>query len=131
MEKKTSRSLFYKFHWHLSIFLSFLSPFTAFCKKKKTKKNYGSSYIIFLFSLYHNRCDLVFSPIDPGLHRQLYFLQRPSNVVAIEGKDAILECCVSGYPPPSFNWLRGEEVIQLRYDKCRTFINYVLLFNCL
>ncbi|CAD7679314.1 unnamed protein product [Nyctereutes procyonoides] len=50
---------------------------------------------------------------DPGLHRQLYFLQRPSNVVAIEGKDAILECCVSGYPPPSFTWLRGEEVIQL------------------
>ncbi|XP_067557563.1 netrin receptor DCC-like [Pseudorca crassidens] len=54
---------------------------------------------------------------DPGLHRQLYFLQRPSNVVAIEGKDAILECCVSGYPPPSFTWLRGEEVIQLRSRK--------------
>uniref|UniRef100_A0A8C0SEA5 Netrin receptor DCC n=2 Tax=Canis lupus familiaris TaxID=9615 RepID=A0A8C0SEA5_CANLF len=54
---------------------------------------------------------------DPGLHRQLYFLQRPSNVVAIEGKDAILECCVSGYPPPSFTWLRGEEVIQLRSKK--------------
>uniref|UniRef100_A0A8C0CZZ0 DCC netrin 1 receptor n=1 Tax=Balaenoptera musculus TaxID=9771 RepID=A0A8C0CZZ0_BALMU len=54
---------------------------------------------------------------DPGLHRQLYFLQRPSNVVAIEGKDAILECCVSGHPPPSFTWLRGEEVIQLRSRK--------------
>ncbi|XP_066871027.1 netrin receptor DCC isoform X3 [Kogia breviceps] len=54
---------------------------------------------------------------DPGLHRQLYFLQRPSNVVAVEGKDAILECCVSGYPPPSFTWLRGEEVIQLRSKK--------------
>lgn len=52
---------------------------------------------------------------DPGLHRQLYFLQRPSNVVAIEGKDAVLECCVSGYPPPYFTWIRGEEVIQLRY----------------
>ncbi|KAB0405616.1 hypothetical protein E2I00_016186 [Balaenoptera physalus] len=37
--------------------------------------------------------------------------------VAIEGKDAILECCVSGYPPPSFTWLRGEEVIQLRSRK--------------
>ncbi|XP_051030232.1 netrin receptor DCC-like, partial [Phodopus roborovskii] len=45
---------------------------------------------------------------DPGLHRQLYFLQRPSNVVATEGKDAVLECCVSGYPPPSFTWLRGR-----------------------
>ncbi|KAM5218740.1 netrin receptor DCC isoform 7-T8 [Hipposideros larvatus] len=54
---------------------------------------------------------------DPGLHRQLYFLQRPSNVVAIEGKDAVLECCVSGYPPPSFTWLRGEEVVQLRSRK--------------
>ncbi|XP_032451214.1 LOW QUALITY PROTEIN: netrin receptor DCC [Lynx canadensis] len=54
---------------------------------------------------------------DPGLHRQLYFLQRPSSVVAIEGKDAILECCVSGYPPPSFTWLRGEEVVQLRSKK--------------
>nr|XP_024651024.1 netrin receptor DCC isoform X6 [Macaca nemestrina] len=54
---------------------------------------------------------------DPGLHRQLYFLQRPSNVVAIEGKDAVLECCVSGYPLPSFTWLRGEEVIQLRSKK--------------
>ncbi|EDL09563.1 netrin receptor DCC precursor [Mus musculus] len=54
---------------------------------------------------------------DPGLHRQLYFLQRPSNVIAIEGKDAVLECCVSGYPPPSFTWLRGEEVIQLRSKK--------------
>ncbi|XP_015421183.1 PREDICTED: netrin receptor DCC-like [Myotis davidii] len=54
---------------------------------------------------------------DPGLHRQLYFLQRPSNVVAIEGKDAVLECCVSGYPPPSFTWLRGEEVVQLRSKK--------------
>nr|XP_023422563.1 netrin receptor DCC-like [Cavia porcellus] len=54
---------------------------------------------------------------DPGLHRQLYFLQRPSNVVAIEGRDAVLECCVSGYPPPSFTWLRGEEVIQLRSRK--------------
>ncbi|XP_033034389.1 netrin receptor DCC-like [Trachypithecus francoisi] len=54
---------------------------------------------------------------DPGLHRQLYFLQRPFNVVANEGKDAVLECCVSGYPPPSFTWLRGEEVIQLRSKK--------------
>uniref|UniRef100_A0A5F8HGK1 DCC netrin 1 receptor n=1 Tax=Monodelphis domestica TaxID=13616 RepID=A0A5F8HGK1_MONDO len=54
---------------------------------------------------------------DPGLHRQQFFLQRPSNVVAIEGKDAILECCVSGYPPPSFTWIRGEEVIQVRSRK--------------
>ncbi|NXI43144.1 DCC protein, partial [Galbula dea] len=54
---------------------------------------------------------------DPGLHRQQFFLQRPVNVVAMEGKDAVLECCVSGYPPPTFTWLRGEEVIPIRSKK--------------
>ncbi|KQK77647.1 hypothetical protein AAES_123376 [Amazona aestiva] len=54
---------------------------------------------------------------DPGLHRQQFFLQRPSNVVAMEGKDAILECCVSGYPPPTFTWLRGDEVLPIRSKK--------------
>ncbi|XP_040396103.1 netrin receptor DCC isoform X3 [Cygnus olor] len=54
---------------------------------------------------------------DPGLHRQQFFLQRPSNVVAMEGKDAVLECCVSGYPPPTFTWLRGEEVLPIRSKK--------------
>ncbi|XP_068280521.1 netrin receptor DCC [Nyctibius grandis] len=54
---------------------------------------------------------------DPGLHRQQFFLQRPSNVVAMEGKDAVLECCVSGYPPPTFTWLRGDEVLPIRSKK--------------
>ncbi|NXV16018.1 DCC protein, partial [Cepphus grylle] len=54
---------------------------------------------------------------DPGLHRQQFFLQRPSNVVAMEGKDAVLECCVSGYPPPTFTWLRGDEVLPIRSRK--------------
>ncbi|KAF1450517.1 Netrin receptor DCC, partial [Spheniscus mendiculus] len=54
---------------------------------------------------------------DPGLHRQQFFLQRPSNVVAMEGKDAVLECCVSGYPPPTFTWLRGDEVLPVRSKK--------------
>ncbi|NWS72979.1 DCC protein, partial [Crotophaga sulcirostris] len=54
---------------------------------------------------------------DPGLHRQQFFLQRPSNVVVMEGKDAVLECCVSGYPPPTFTWLRGDEVIPVRSKK--------------
>ncbi|NXE77402.1 DCC protein, partial [Cochlearius cochlearius] len=54
---------------------------------------------------------------DPGLHRQQFFLQRPSNVVAMEGKDAVLECCVSGYPPPTFTWLRGDEVLPVRSRK--------------
>lgn len=109
-------------------FLSFIGIFPCFfpssssqCLVRKKKKS--SRYIIF-----HKRCDPVLFSTDPGLHRQLYFLQRPSNVVAIEGKDAILECCVSGYPPPSFTWLRGEEVIQLRYYKFRTFVKYMLLF---
>ncbi|XP_074933177.1 netrin receptor DCC [Phalacrocorax aristotelis] len=54
---------------------------------------------------------------DPALHRQQFFLQRPSNVVAMEGKDAVLECCVSGYPPPTFTWLRGDEVLPMRSKK--------------
>ncbi|NXD81474.1 DCC protein, partial [Halcyon senegalensis] len=54
---------------------------------------------------------------DPGLHRQQIFLQRPSNVVAMEGKDAVLECCVSGYPPPTFTWLRGDEALPIRSKK--------------
>ncbi|XP_074852067.1 LOW QUALITY PROTEIN: netrin receptor DCC [Carettochelys insculpta] len=54
---------------------------------------------------------------DPGLHRQLFFLQRPSNVVAVQGNDAVLECCVSGFPMPTFTWMRGEEVIPVRSKK--------------
>ncbi|XP_026569435.1 netrin receptor DCC [Pseudonaja textilis] len=54
---------------------------------------------------------------DPGLYRQQFFLQRPSNVVVVEGKDAILECCVSGYPAPAFTWLRGDEPISFRVKK--------------
>ncbi|KAK2523391.1 hypothetical protein Q9233_010002 [Columba guinea] len=54
---------------------------------------------------------------DPGLHRQQFFLQRPSNVVAMEGRDAVLECCVSGYPPPTFTWLRGDEILPIRSKK--------------
>ncbi|XP_062455460.1 netrin receptor DCC [Rhea pennata] len=54
---------------------------------------------------------------DPGLHRQQFFLQRPSSVVAVEGKDAILECCVSGSPHPTFTWLRGDEVLPVRSRK--------------
>ncbi|NXA34668.1 DCC protein, partial [Eudromia elegans] len=54
---------------------------------------------------------------DPGLHRQQFFLQRPSSVVAVEGTDAVLECCVSGSPHPTFTWLRGEQVLPLRSRK--------------
>ncbi|XP_059581262.1 netrin receptor DCC isoform X1 [Alligator mississippiensis] len=54
---------------------------------------------------------------DPGLHRQQFFLQRPSNVMAVEGNDAILECCVSGFPTPTFTWMRGDEVIPVRSKK--------------
>ncbi|KAG6930424.1 DCC netrin 1 receptor [Chelydra serpentina] len=54
---------------------------------------------------------------DPGLHRPQFFLQRPSNVVALEGKDAVLECCVSGFPTPTFTWMRGDEIIPVRSKK--------------
>uniref|UniRef100_A0A3Q3WKH0 DCC netrin 1 receptor n=1 Tax=Mola mola TaxID=94237 RepID=A0A3Q3WKH0_MOLML len=49
---------------------------------------------------------------EPGLSRNLQFLQRPSRVMALLGTDAVLECSVSGYPTPSFQWRRGEELIQ-------------------
>lgn len=69
-----------------------------------------------------------FAFVDPGLHRQQFFLQRPSNVMAMEGKDAVLECCVSGYPPPTFTWLRGEEVLPIRYltPLCLSYHNIYL-----
>ncbi|XP_053910908.1 netrin receptor DCC isoform X2 [Cuculus canorus] len=54
---------------------------------------------------------------DPGFQRQQFFLRRPSNVVAMEGTDAVLECCVSGSPSPTFTWLRGDEVLPIRSGK--------------
>ncbi|KAG9488366.1 hypothetical protein GDO78_007922 [Eleutherodactylus coqui] len=52
---------------------------------------------------------------ESGLHRQQIFLQRPSNIAATEGQDAVLECAVSGYPTPTVFWMRGEEVIPTRH----------------
>uniref|UniRef100_A0A4W6F4F2 DCC netrin 1 receptor n=1 Tax=Lates calcarifer TaxID=8187 RepID=A0A4W6F4F2_LATCA len=49
---------------------------------------------------------------EPGVTRNLQFLQRPSRVMALLGTDAILECSASGYPTPSIQWRRGEELIQ-------------------
>uniref|UniRef100_A0A3Q2PCR8 DCC netrin 1 receptor n=1 Tax=Fundulus heteroclitus TaxID=8078 RepID=A0A3Q2PCR8_FUNHE len=49
---------------------------------------------------------------EPGLSRNLQFLQRPSRVTALLGTDAVLECSASGYPTPSIQWRRGEEIIQ-------------------
>uniref|UniRef100_A0A8C6KQG4 DCC netrin 1 receptor n=1 Tax=Nothobranchius furzeri TaxID=105023 RepID=A0A8C6KQG4_NOTFU len=49
---------------------------------------------------------------EPGLSRNLQFLQRPSRVTALLGADAVLECSASGYPTPSIHWRRGDEVIQ-------------------
>ncbi|KAK2818810.1 hypothetical protein Q5P01_024371 [Channa striata] len=43
--------------------------------------------------------------------RTLQFLQRPSRVTALLGADAVLECSASGYPTPSMQWRRGEELI--------------------
>nr|XP_042706605.1 netrin receptor DCC isoform X2 [Chrysemys picta bellii] len=67
---------------------------------------------------------------DPGLHRQQFFLQRPSNVVALEGKDAVLECCVSGFPTPTFTWMRGDEIIPVRSKKYSLLAgSNLLIFN--
>ncbi|XP_061836580.1 netrin receptor DCC isoform X1 [Nerophis lumbriciformis] len=54
---------------------------------------------------------------EPGLNRNLQFLQRPLRVTAVLGTDAVLECSTSGYPTPSILWRRGEEVIQTRNKK--------------
>ncbi|XP_037835371.1 netrin receptor DCC isoform X2 [Kryptolebias marmoratus] len=48
---------------------------------------------------------------EPGVIRNLQFLQRPSRVTALLGTDAVLECSASGYPTPSVQWRRGDEVI--------------------
>uniref|UniRef100_A0A671V2J7 DCC netrin 1 receptor n=1 Tax=Sparus aurata TaxID=8175 RepID=A0A671V2J7_SPAAU len=49
---------------------------------------------------------------EPGVSRNLQFLQPPSRVTALLGADAVLECSASGYPTPSIQWRRGEELIQ-------------------
>ncbi|XP_067340667.1 netrin receptor DCC isoform X2 [Channa argus] len=49
---------------------------------------------------------------EPGVNRSLQFLQRPSRVTSMLGADAVLECSASGYPTPSIQWRRGEELIQ-------------------
>uniref|UniRef100_A0AAR2M124 DCC netrin 1 receptor n=1 Tax=Pygocentrus nattereri TaxID=42514 RepID=A0AAR2M124_PYGNA len=54
---------------------------------------------------------------EPGVVRNLVFLQRPMKITALQGKDAVLECSGSGYPTPSFYWMRGNEMIQSRSRK--------------
>ncbi|KAL6464015.1 hypothetical protein MHYP_G00284060 [Metynnis hypsauchen] len=54
---------------------------------------------------------------EPGVVRNLVFLQRPMKITALQGKDAVLECSASGYPTPSFYWMRGNEMIQSRSRK--------------
>ncbi|NWV51269.1 DCC protein, partial [Daphoenositta chrysoptera] len=54
---------------------------------------------------------------DPGIPRPPLFLRRPSDVAAREGTDAVLECSASGIPPPTFTWLRGDEVIPISSKK--------------
>lgn len=54
---------------------------------------------------------------EPGVSRSLVFLQRPQRVTSLQGKDAVLECSASGFPTPSFHWMRGEEMIHSRSKK--------------
>uniref|UniRef100_A0A3B3D354 DCC netrin 1 receptor n=1 Tax=Oryzias melastigma TaxID=30732 RepID=A0A3B3D354_ORYME len=49
---------------------------------------------------------------EPGVSRNIQFLQRPTRVTALLGADAVLECSASGYPTPSIQWRRGDEGIQ-------------------
>uniref|UniRef100_A0A8B9JM27 DCC netrin 1 receptor n=1 Tax=Astyanax mexicanus TaxID=7994 RepID=A0A8B9JM27_ASTMX len=57
---------------------------------------------------------------EPGVLRNLVFLQRPLKVTVLQGRDAVLECSASGYPTPSFYWMRGSEMIQMPPQ----FLNY-------
>ncbi|XP_029921589.1 netrin receptor DCC, partial [Myripristis murdjan] len=54
---------------------------------------------------------------EPGLSRSLQFLQRPAAVTALLGTDAVLECSASGFPTPSFQWRRGDELLLSRSKK--------------
>ncbi|XP_026099742.1 netrin receptor DCC isoform X4 [Carassius auratus] len=54
---------------------------------------------------------------EPGVERALMFLQRPQKVTALQGRDAVLECSASGFPNPSFYWMRGDELVQSRSKK--------------
>uniref|UniRef100_A0A668UMB3 DCC netrin 1 receptor n=1 Tax=Oreochromis aureus TaxID=47969 RepID=A0A668UMB3_OREAU len=49
---------------------------------------------------------------EPGVSRNLQFLQSPTRETALLGSDGVLECSASGYPTPSIQWRRGEELIQ-------------------
>uniref|UniRef100_A0A8C1P5K0 DCC netrin 1 receptor n=1 Tax=Cyprinus carpio TaxID=7962 RepID=A0A8C1P5K0_CYPCA len=60
---------------------------------------------------------------EPGLVRALTFLQRPQKVTALQGRDAVLECSASGFPNPSFYWMRGDELIQSSYIYTRVMIS--------
>uniref|UniRef100_A0A4W3IUF7 DCC netrin 1 receptor n=1 Tax=Callorhinchus milii TaxID=7868 RepID=A0A4W3IUF7_CALMI len=42
---------------------------------------------------------------ESGVNRQIAFLQRPSNLAVLEGRDGILECSVSGFPQPTNHWI--------------------------
>uniref|UniRef100_A0A4W3I9X8 DCC netrin 1 receptor n=1 Tax=Callorhinchus milii TaxID=7868 RepID=A0A4W3I9X8_CALMI len=54
---------------------------------------------------------------ESGVNRQIAFLQRPSNLAVLEGRDGILECSVSGFPAPLVIWKKGDEIIQTRSRK--------------
>ncbi|KAM6985917.1 netrin receptor DCC [Aplochiton taeniatus] len=54
---------------------------------------------------------------EPGVSRGLVFLQRPLRVTTLLGRDAVLECSASGFPTPTFQWMRGDEMIQSRSKK--------------
>ncbi|XP_072353512.1 netrin receptor DCC [Scyliorhinus torazame] len=54
---------------------------------------------------------------EPGAHRPLVFIQRPLNTAVLEGRDGVMECCVSGFPTPTVTWKKGDELIQTRSKK--------------
>lgn len=77
-----------------------------------------------MYSTVFDLLPLLFSLSEPGVSRSLQFLQRPTRVTALLGSDAVLECSASGYPTPSIQWRRGEELIQ-SWCVCLTVLIHV------
>ncbi|XP_048459942.1 netrin receptor DCC [Rhincodon typus] len=54
---------------------------------------------------------------EAGVPRQLMFIQRPLNTAVLEGRNTVMECCVSGFPTPTVTWKKGDEPLQTRSGK--------------
>ncbi|XP_064421842.1 neogenin 1a isoform X3 [Latimeria chalumnae] len=54
---------------------------------------------------------------DPGVERNLKFLQQPSPVTKVSGQSVLLPCAISGFPTPAVHWTRNGEVLAFSFGK--------------